>query len=292
MKIVKLSPATEKKLFKAREKRDVEAERVAAEIVADVRKRGDKALFEWTQKLDEIDLKKEGMWIGEKEIAAARRIADKELVRAIEHAARNVRRIAQQQLPEAWSIETDRGVRISQRVEPIERIGCYIPGGNFALVSTLIMTAVPAQVAGVRDIVVVCPRPNGALLAAASILGVKRIARIGGAQAIAALAYGTKSVPRVEKIFGPGNQFVTAAKQIVSSDCAIDLPAGPTEAVVLADRGNPAWIAADLLAQAEHAPDAGSFLVTTSRKLANELAEQVAAQLRALPRTSPAHRSL
>ena len=127
------------------------------------------------------------------------------------------------------------------------------------------MTVVPAQVAGVRRIIAVCPRPNDELLAVAGMLGVTEIARVGGAQAIAALAYGTKRMPRVEKIFGPGNRYVTAAKQIVSADCAIDLPAGPTEAVVLANRGNPRWIAADLLAQAEHAPDAGSFLVTTSR---------------------------
>ncbi|HWT87923.1 MAG TPA: histidinol dehydrogenase, partial [Candidatus Angelobacter sp.] len=167
MKIRKLTSATEKKIFAARAARDVEAERVAAEIVADVRKRGDKALCEWTKKLDGIDLIAEGVWIGEKEIRSARRAADKELVQAIEHAVRNVRRVAQQQLPKAWSIETDRGVRISQRVEPIERIGCYIPGGSFALVSTLIMTVVPAQVAGVKEIVVACPRPNGALLAAA-----------------------------------------------------------------------------------------------------------------------------
>ncbi len=253
MKIRRLTAATERKIFEAREARDVEAERVAAEIVADVRKRGDKALFEWTKKLDGIDLAAEGVWIGKKEIRSARRAADKELVRAIEHAVRNVRRVAQQQLPKAWSIETDRGVRISQRVEPIERVGCYIPGGSFALVSTLIMTVAPARVAGVKEIVVACPRPNNALLVGAEILGVKRIARIGGAQAIAAMAYGTKSVPRVEKIFGPGNQFVTAAKQMVSSDCAIDLPAGPTEAVVYAERGNARWIAADLLAQAEHA---------------------------------------
>ena len=283
MKIRKLISATEKKIFAARAARDVEAERVATEIVADVRKRGDKALFEWTKKLDGIDLIAEGVWIGEKEIHTARRAADKELVQAIEHAVRNVRRVAQQQLPKAWSIETDRGVRISQRVEPIERIGCYIPGGSFALVSTLIMTVVPAQVAGVKEIAVVCPRPNGALLAAAEILGVKRIARIGGAQAIAALAYGTKSMPRVEKIFGPGNQFVTAAKQIASSDCAIDLPAGPTEAVVYAERGNARWIAADLLAQAEHAKDAGSFFVTTSERLAREVQREVGWLLGELP---------
>src|SRR5229473_2948625 len=283
MKMRKLTSATEKKIFAARAARDVEAESVAAEIVADVRKRGDKALFEWTKKLDGIDLIAEGVWISEKEIRSARRAADKELVQAIEQAVRNVRRVAQQQLPKAWSIETDRGVRISQRVEPIERIGCYIPGGSFALVSTLIMTVVPAQVAGVKEIVVACPRPNSALLAAAEILGVKRIARIGGAQAIAAMAYGTKSVPRVEKIFGPGNQFVTAAKQIVSSDCAIDLPAGPTEAVVYAERGNARWIAADLLAQAEHARDAGSVFVTTSERLAREVQREVGWLLAELP---------
>jgi histidinol dehydrogenase len=283
MKIRKLTAATEKNILKSRETRDVEAGHVAAEIVADVRKRGDKALLEWTKKLDGIDLRRDGLWIVEKEIRAARRAADKELVQAIEHAARNVRRVAKEQLPKAWSIETDRGVRISQRVEPIERIGCYIPGGSFALVSTLIMTVVPAQVAGVRQIVVACPRPNRALLAAAGILGVRRIARVGGAQAIGALAYGTKSVPRVEKIFGPGNQFVTAAKQIVASDCAIDLPAGPTEAVVYADRGNARWIAADLLAQAEHAKDAGSFFVTTSEKLAREVQREVGWLLGELP---------
>ena len=285
MKIRKLTLATEKKIFAARETRNVEAERVAAEIVADVRKRGDKALFEWTTKLDGIDLSEEGVWIGGQEIRSARRDADKELVRAIEHAARNVQKVAQQQLPKAWSIETDGGVRISQRVEPIERIGCYIPGGSFALVSTMIMTVVPGQVAGVKEIVVACPRPNNALLAAAEILGVKRIARIGGAQAIAAVAYGTDRVTRVEKIFGPGNQFVTAAKQIVSSDCAIDLPAGPTEAVVYADRGNARWIAADLLAQAEHAKDAGSFFLTTSAKLAREVQCEIGWLLGELPLT-------
>jgi histidinol dehydrogenase len=285
MKIVKLTAASEKKLFKAREKRDVEAERVAAEIVCDVRKRGDKGLFEWAKKLDRVDLKKDGVWIGEKEIASAKRSADKALVKAIEHAARNVRRVAERQLPKGWNIETDHGVRISQRVEPIERIGCYIPGGHFALVSTLIMTAVPAQVAEVKELVVACPKPNTALLTAASILGVKKIARMGGAQAIAALAYGTKRVPRVEKIFGPGNQFVTAAKQIVSSECAIDLPAGPTEAIVYADQGNARWIASDLLAQAEHAKDAGSFFVTTSQKLAREVQREVALLLGELPST-------
>ena len=283
MRILKLTAATERKIFKTRETRNVEAERIAAEIVGDVRKRGDKALLEWTRKLDSVDLKREGVWIGTKEIATARRAASKNLVRAIEHAVRNVKRVAQQQLPKGWSIETDNGVTISQKVEPIERVGCYIPGGHFALVSTLVMTVATAQVAGVPGIMVVCPRPNEALLTAAAILGVKRIARIGGAQAIAAMAYGTQSVPRAEKIFGPGNQFVTAAKQLVANDCAIDLPAGPTEAVVFAERGNARWIAGDLLAQAEHAKDAGSFFVTTSAKLAKEVQREVGWLLAELP---------
>jgi histidinol dehydrogenase len=186
-------------------------------------------------------------------------------------------------LPQPWSLTVEPGVKISQRVTPIESVGCYIPGGHFSLVSTLLMTAIPAQVAGVPRIVAVCPKPNNELLAAAKHLGLTEIARIGGAQAVGALAYGTKSIPRVEKIFGPGNKYVTAAKQIVSADCAIDFPAGPTEAIVLAERGNARWIAADLLAQAEHAKDAGSFLVTTSPTLANEVQREVARQLRELP---------
>jgi histidinol dehydrogenase len=195
-------------------------------------------------------------------------------------------------MPRPRTIDVEPGVRIGQVVRPIEIVGCYIPGGRHALVSTLLMTVIPAKVVGVPRLVVVCPRPSAELLAAADLLGITTIARIGGAQAIAALAYGTQSVPRVEKIFGPGNRFVTAAKQLVSADCAIDLPAGPTEAVVLAERGNPRWIAADLLAQAEHAPDAGSFLVTTSKRLAEAVQTEVAAQLQRLPRTNPAHQSI
>jgi len=154
------------------------------------------------------------------------------------------------------------------------------------------MTAVPAQVAGAKRIVVVCSRPNHELLAAAGILGLSEVARIGGVQAVAALAYGTKAIPRVDKLFGPGNRFVTAAKQLVTRDCAIDLPAGPTEAIVIASKGNPAWIAADLLAQAEHAPDAASILVTTSARLARAVQHEVAAQLEKLPHTNPANVSL
>ncbi len=292
MRIRKLTSALETRLLRARHERDLEAERVAAGIIADVRKRGDVALAAWAKKLDGIDLTRAGTWISQREINAAGKQVSPEFISAVRHAAKNIRCVAEKQLPRGWSLAVEAGVTISQLVHPIESIGCYIPGGRFALVSTLLMTVVPAQVAGVKRIAVVCPRPNPELLAAASLLGIPRIARIGGAQAVAALAYGTKNISRVDKIFGPGNRFVTAAKQLVSSDCAIDLPAGPTEAIVLAANGNAKWIAADLLAQAEHAPDAGSFLVTPSLKLAQAVQQEVASQLAKLPASNPAHASM
>ncbi|HXY26130.1 MAG TPA: histidinol dehydrogenase [Candidatus Acidoferrum sp.] len=283
MRILKLTPRTEKWLLSRRAQQDAKALAVATEIVADVRRRGDAALFAWTKELDEIDLAKSGVWISRREMGAAEKQVSPKFGAAIRKAVVNVRKVAEKQLPRPWSVETTPGVKISQMVRPIEAIGCYIPGGGFSLVSTLVMTAVPAQVAGVSRIIAVCPKPNAELLAAARILGIQEIARIGGAQAIAALAYGTKSIPRVDKIFGPGNKYVTAAKQIVSSDCAIDLPAGPTEAIVFAVHGNPRWIAADLLAQAEHAEDASSFFVTTSHSLAREVQREVHWQLEELP---------
>ena len=283
MRIVKLTPRIEKWLLARRARQDDKAQSVSADIVADVRKRGDAALFAWAKKLDHTNLAREGVWIPKREIRSAVQHASPAFLNAIKRAAKNVRRVAEKQLPRPWSFETEPGVRISQRVSPIESIGCYIPGGHFSLVSTLIMTAVPAQVAGVSRVIAVCPGPNPQLLAVAGLLGVAEIARIGGAQAIAALAYGTNSIPRVEKIFGPGNKYVTAAKQIVSNDCAIDLPAGPTEAIVLAAEGNARWIAADLLAQAEHAKDAASFLITTSRSLARQVQREIKWQLGELP---------
>ncbi|HEX4541762.1 MAG TPA: histidinol dehydrogenase [Candidatus Acidoferrum sp.] len=283
MRILPLTSRTEKGLLSRRAQTDSEAQAVAAEIVADVRKRGDAALFAWTKKLDGMDLAQTGVWISRKEIRAAEKRIGPDFVKAIKKAAETVRIVAEKQLPRGWSVKTAPGVKIQQIVRPIENIGCYIPGGRFSLVSTLLMTVVPAKVAGVPQIVAVCPKPNPQLLVAAKILGVKEIARIGGAQAIAALAYGTKSVPRVDKIFGPGNKYVTAAKQMVSNDCAIDLPAGPTEAVVFADHGNPRWIAADLLAQAEHAKDAVSFFLTTSHTLAREVQCEMDRQFKQLP---------
>jgi histidinol dehydrogenase len=300
MRILALTSSVEEKILATRHRRDARAEAVSSRIVGDVRHRGDAALFAWTKRLDDIRLTSRKLWVSAAERRAAWPAIPRELRSALQHAARNVRRVAEEQRPRSWSIAVEPGVRIGQRISAIDTIGCYIPGGRFSLVSTLLMTAIPAQVAGVRRIVVACPRPNAALLAAAEMLGLQEIAHIGGAQAIAALAYGTRSVPRVEKIFGPGNRYVTAAKRLVSADCAIDLLAGPTELLVVvtsgatsgAASGNPSYIAADLLAQAEHDPDAVAILVTTSRKLASAVRDAVAEQLSCLPETNPAKRSL
>ena len=290
MRIVKLTKKVGHALLRGRRERDEKVHRVAARIIRDVRKHGDAAIREWTKKFDCVDLRA-SMWVSSRVIERAANNIAKEMRVAMEHAARNIRAVAERQLPRGWTLEVEPGVKINQVVRPIEAIGCYVPGGRFSLLSTLLMTVIPAQVAGVKRIVVVSPKPNSELLAAAAMLGVTRIVRVGGAQAIAGLAYGTKSIAAVDKIFGPGNRFVTAAKQLVSGDCAIDLLAGPTEAIVLADDGNPAWIAADLLAQAEHAPDAGSFMVTTSREFAVRTKVEIRKQLRALPKTNPAQQS-
>ena len=288
MRVLTLTDSVAKKIFAARQRSAGDAERVSASIIADVRRRGDTALFDWSRRLDGARLTPENLWV----TAATPRAITRELRAALDHAARNIRRVAEQQRPRSWTFAVEPGVRVAQRVTPIETIGCYVPGGRFSLVSTLLMTAIPAQVAGVKRIVVVCPRPNAALLAAAEMLGVEEIAHIGGAQAIAALAYGTRSVPRVDKIFGPGNRYVTAAKRLVSADCAIDMLAGPTELLVLATRGQARFIAADLIAQSEHDPDACALLVTTSRPLAKEVSEQVDEQLSLLPPGNPARLSL
>jgi histidinol dehydrogenase len=292
MRILNLNDATARRFLERRRASDPAALATAERIVRDVERRGDSALFAWSERLDNAALNPKTMWISREEITAARREVAPELLRALEHAARNIRRVAERQLPREWSLVVEPGVRVGQRVAPLDVIGCYVPGGRHSLVSTLLMSAVPAQVAGVRRIIVACPKPNAAVLAAASILGLTEIARIGGAQAIAAFAYGTRSVPRVDKIFGPGNRYVTAAKQIVSADCAIDLPAGPTEVLVVATRGNARFIAADLIAQAEHDPDARALFVTTSKKLAASVQAEVALELRRLPPENPARRAL
>ncbi len=181
-----------------------------------------------------------------------------------------------------WQFQRIQGVKVSQVLRPLERVVCYIPGGRFPLPSTVLMSVIPAQVAGVREILITSPKPAPAVLVAAHLLGVHKIYRLGGAQAVAAFAYGTESIPRVEKIVGPGNRYVAAAKKLVAGECGIDFIAGPSELVVVGAEGNPEWIAADLVAQAEHDPDAVALLITPSRRLALRVracAAQIVAQL-------------
>ncbi|HEY6444199.1 MAG TPA: histidinol dehydrogenase [Candidatus Acidoferrales bacterium] len=292
MRILQLTDATAKKILASRSASGRNAARTATRIVNDVRRRGDAALFAWTKRFDSLSLDSSNVWVSRAELSSARKSVSREFIAAMDHAARNIRAVARRQKPQEWTIQVEPGVRAGQRVRAIDTVGCYLPGGRFSLVSTLLMTVIPAQEAGVREIAVMSPQPGASLLAAAERLGVRRIAKIGGAQAIAALAYGTRSIPRVDKIFGPGNRFVTAAKQIVSGDCAIDMLAGPTEALVFATRGNPRFIGSDLIAQAEHDPDAISLFVTTSSALARAVASEIDRQLAELPKTNLASRSL
>ncbi len=203
----------------------------------------------------------------------------REVRRAISLAATNIRRVAVRQLPASWSVRPAAGIRITQRVLPLDCVGCYVPGGRYPLPSSLLMTAIPALVAGVREIVAVCPRPDDTIMHAAGVAGVSRLFRLGGAHAVAALAYGTETIPAVDKIVGPGNAFVAAAKAIVAPDCAIDFHAGPSEIAVVSSSGQPSWIAADLIAQAEHDPDARAILLTPSRRLADAVAREVSVRM-------------
>ena len=247
-------------------------ERRVTLIVERVRTQGDRALLAFARRFDGLAVPIE-VSPDQMRADAARVPAD--VRRAIRQAARNIAKVAARQLPKHVNISVAPGVRVEQRVEPLARVGCYVPGGRFPLPSSLLMTAVPARVAGVREVIAVCPRPEPAVMAAALEAGVTRLFRIGGAHAIAALAYGTATVPRVDKIIGPGNRWVAAAKARVSADCAIDFYAGPTEIVIVAEGMHAEWYAADLVAQAEHDPDARSILVTWNRRYAQRVVRQV-----------------
>jgi histidinol dehydrogenase len=250
-------------------------------IVQSVRRDGDRALRRYAEKWDGLGAG-DPLRISESEMQAAMEAAPRELRLALETAAGSIRAFCEWQKPVEWE-RVKQGRRLGQLVRPLSSVGCYVPGGRYPLPSTLLMTVIPAQVAGVKDIRVVSPRPAPATLAAAALLGVREFYRIGGAQAIAALAYGTKSVPRVNKIVGPGNLFVTTAKKIVAFDCAIDFLAGPTEELILCDDGEPSFVASDLVAQAEHDPDALVLLVTKSRPFARSVSRSVAALARGNP---------
>ena len=255
---------------------DAATARRVATIVAAVRRGGDKALLRYAHQFDPLDGPVE---VTGPEMRTGAALVPRAVRSAIRAAARNIRVVARRQLPRGWRTRVAPGVTVEQRIVPLDRVGCYVPGGRYPLPSSLLMTAVPAAIAGVGEVIVVCPRPEPVVMAAAIEVGVTRMFRVGGAHAVAALAYGTRTIPRVDKIVGPGNRYVSAAKALVASDCGIDFHAGPSEIVVVSTRGPAAWIAADLIAQAEHDPDARAVLITPSRTLATRVARHVQAQL-------------
>jgi histidinol dehydrogenase len=266
--------------------RDAATERRVAAIVSDVRRNGDAALIKYARALDQlegpIEVSLDDMRAGARQVPAPVRAA-------IRVAAKHIRAVAKRQVPRGWRTRVAHGVTVEQRIVPLDRVGCYVPAGRYPLPSSLLMTAIPADAAGVAEVMAVCPRPAPVVMAAALEAGVSRLFRVGGAHAVAALAYGTATVPRVDKIVGPGNRYVAAAKAQIASDCGIDFYAGPTEIVIVSSRGPAAWIAADLIAQAEHDPDARAVLITPSRTLASRVAAQVALQM---PAAGPARGSL
>ncbi|HTB15533.1 MAG TPA: histidinol dehydrogenase [Bryobacteraceae bacterium] len=261
-----------------------EAERIVAPILADVRKRGDRALLEYAHRFDGFS--------GDSVRMKVEETLTPEMQSAVETAARNIREHARTQLPVEGFIEYPDGRRLGQVVRPLDSMGAYIPAGRYPLPSTLLMTVIPAQVAGVATTCVACPNPSAEILGIAAWLGVTHLFRMGGAQAIAALAYGTETVPRVDRIVGPGNIYVAAAKKLIAGEVGIDFVAGPTEIVIIAQEGNANWIAADMLAQAEHDVDASSILLTTSRTLAAAVAEEIERQLATLPTAAVARPSI
>jgi len=242
-------------------------------IVDKVRRGGDRALRKYAQDFDGLK-PDQSLRISELELAQAWKRASAELKKSLRMAEKNIRQFCEWQKPESWT-RSRNGISLGQIVRPLDSVGCYVPAGRFPLVSTLLMTVIPAQVAGVANVRVVSPRPSSEVLAAAAMLGVGEFYRVGGAQAIAALAYGTDTIPRVDKIVGPGNSYVTAAKGVVSFDCAIDMLAGPTEVLIVSDHGSSTFIAADLLAQAEHDPETLAVFITTSQELATAVQHKV-----------------
>ncbi len=256
---------------------------VVAPIIADVRAGGDAAVLKYTEKLD-------GFTSDSFYVATGGELGG-ELGEAVDTAIANVRLFAEQQLVKSWT-KTIGDRELGQIIRPLDRVGAYVPSGRYPLLSTMLMAVVPAQVAGVADITVACPRPTAQMLALASRLGIERVLCVGGAQAIAAMAYGTESIGAVQRIVGPGNAYVAAAKKLVSADVAIDFVAGPSEIVIVANDGNPQWIAADMLAQAEHDVDARAILLTTSTNLANAVQHEIGVQLAGLSTADVAGESI
>lgn len=254
-------------------------EPVVRRILAEVRKNGDRALVKYATEFDGL-AKDQNLLVSREEMKAAWERTAPKLQAAMMVARGNILAFAEAQLPQEWTISPVTGVKTGQIVRPLDSVGCYVPGGRYPLPSTLLMTVTPSQVAGVERIVVCSPKPAKETMAAAWLAGVTEFYRVGGAQAIAAMAFGTATIGRVDKVVGPGNLFVTAAKVLASRECGIDMPAGPTEIAVTSETGNVEWIAADLVAQAEHDPEALAVLITSNEALAKEVAAQVKIQVK------------
>jgi len=260
-------------------KNTARVEPVVRRILVEVRQAGDVALRRYAAKFDGL-AKGQGLFVSREEMKAAWEATSPKLQAAMMVARGNILAFAEAQLPQEWTISPTTGVKTGQIVRPLGSVGCYVPGGRYPLPSTLLMTVTPAQVAKVERIVVCSPKPAKETLAAAWLAGVTEFYRVGGAQAIAALGYGTATIGRVDKIVGPGNLYVTAAKMLVSSECGIDMPAGPTEIVVTSETGSAVGIAADLVAQAEHDPETLAVLITSNEALAQAVAAEVRLQAR------------
>ena len=279
---VELSPKireANKKIFGE----DLSAIEIVRRIVGDVRSRGDAAVIEWTRKIDGVELK--SFALDAEEMSSAVERVKPEVLASLKVAAENIRRFHAEQLPKSWMTYRGENSLLGQAVIPLSRVGVYVPGGTAAYPSSVLMNVIPAKVAGVGSVVMCTPNANPHVLAAAQLAGVDRIFKIGGAQAVAAMAFGTEQIPRVDKIVGPGNIFVTLAKKEVYGHCDIDMLAGPSEILIIADAAaNPEYAAADMLSQAEHDPLACSIVITTSAELAEKIAAQVETQLQRLPR--------
>ena len=274
---VELSPKireVNKKIFGE----DLSAIEIVRKIVSDVRKFGDAAVIDYTKKIDGVELENFSVDLEDIDI-------DSEILSSLKVAAENIRRFHVEQLPKSWITYRGENSLLGQAIIPLERVGVYVPGGTAAYPSSVLMNIIPAKVAGVREIIMCTPNANKTVLAAAKLAGVDKIFNIGGAQASAAMAFGTEQIPRVNKIIGPGNIFVTLAKKEVYGHCDIDMLAGPSEILIIADdTANPIYAAADLLSQAEHDPLACSILITTSQTLAEKISAEVDAQFKNLPR--------
>jgi len=277
-------------LLARRGARLIEAEAVVRPILEAVRQRGDRALIEYARQFDGLERK--SVRVPEAELRAARRKLSPEFCRAVGTAAANIRAYAQRQMPPEWSREMQPGLRLGQIVRPLDTVAAYIPSGRYPLFSTLMMTVIPAQVAGVPNICAASPQAVTEVFGTAALLGVRRVFQMGGAQAIAAFAFGTKTVPRADRIVGPGNIYVAAAKKLLAGEVGIDFIAGPTEILIIAAEGDPRRLAADLLAQAEHDVDASAILVTTSKRLAVAVAKEVDRHLALLPAPEVAAQSI